>query len=260
MGTLLARLRALPPARFDALLGVAVYLGLCAEIVLVADVEGRHAGALPRAGKHVRHRRRAARRALLAVPLAAAGIAAGGLIDPGSPTTSCWRSSSRSSSATRPGATLDGWRLLVAFALGAAVFEAFTLARVPEDDLASFVFSTAFMIGTPMLFGHLLRNRARLNEALREKAGRAGAPAGGAGGRGGRRGADPDRRRAARRRRPRALGDDRAGVRGAPLDRPRSRARRTRSRRSGTGREALTELRRLLGVLRKDEELARAAA
>ena len=69
----------------------------------------------------------------------------------------------------------------------------------------------------------------------------------------------PDRRRAARRRRPRAQRDGRPGGR-----RPAARRARPRRRRATafaavetTGREALTEIRRLLGVLRReDEEIA----
>ena len=84
------------------------------------------------------------------------------------------------------------------------------------------------------------------------------------GGRGGAGGAHAHRGRAARRRRPRAERDDRPGL-GRPAAWPsatRSAPRRAFATVEATGREALTELRRLLGVLRReDEELgARAAA
>ena len=77
--------------------------------------------------------------------------------------------------------------------------------------------------------------------------------------RGGGRGAHADRRRAARRRRARASAMivQAGGARRLRRARPGTRARGAFAAVEKTGREALTELRRLLGVLRReDEELA----
>jgi signal transduction histidine kinase len=259
MGTLLARVRALPPYRFDALLGLAVYLELCAEIVLVADVEGATlALCLALAsmfGVATALRRRAP---LLAVPLAAAGIVVGELIGPELTDNVVLAFFVAIFVSYSAGATLEGARLLMAFGLGAATFAAASLTGVAESDPASFVFSTAFMVGAPMLFGHLLRNRARLNEALREKAARA------------ERLRAEQAEAAAVEERTRIAGELHDVVAHAlsAMTVQAAAARRWTERDAGraadafasveqTGRDALTELRRLLGVLRKeDEELA----
>ena len=71
------------------------------------------------------------------------------------------------------GSILEGRRLVAAFLVGAAFIVASVAADSYGDDIASFVFSITFSLGAPMLFGQLLRNRSRLNQALREKAVRA---------------------------------------------------------------------------------------
>ena len=125
--------------------------------------------------------------------------------------------------------------------------------------MPNLIFSITFFAGAPLLLGQLLVNRARLNRALREKARRA----------------EAERREqaesAALEERTRIAGElhdvvahalsamtVQASARAAAVRRATRRARATRSRPSSTpGREALAELRRLLGVLRKeDEELA----
>jgi signal transduction histidine kinase len=259
MGTLLARLRALPPYRLDALLGAAVYLELCAEIVFVADVEGGTL-ALCLALASLFGFATALRRRLppVAVPMAAGGIVVGELIGPELTDNVVLAFFVAIFVSYSAGATLDGVRLLVTFVLGAATFGAASLAGVAESDPASFVFSTAFMVGAPMLFGHLLRNRARLNEALREKAGRAAQLRA------------EQAEAAAVEERTRIAGElhdvvahalsamtVQAAAARRWTERDPARAADAFASVEHTGREALTELRRLLGVLRKeDEELA----
>jgi signal transduction histidine kinase len=259
MGTLVARVRALPPYRFDALLGAAVYLELCAEILLVSKVEGAEL-ALSLALASVFGFATALRRRipLLAVPLACTGIMAGDAIGPELTDNVVLAFFVAIFVSYSAGTTLEGRRLAAAFALGAAIFGAAALVGIAETDVASFVFSTAFMVGAPMLFGHLLRNRTRLNEALQEKAGRA--------------------ERARAEQAEAAAVEERTRIAGELHDvvahalsamtvqaaaarrwthRDADRAAEAFAAVEHTGREALTELRRLLGVLRKeDEELA----
>jgi signal transduction histidine kinase len=259
MGTLLARLRALPPYRLDALLGVAVYLEVCAEIVLLADVEGAELAWSFAAATVFALATALRRRApLVAVPLATSGIILGDLIGPELTDEVVLPFFITIFVSYSAGATLEGFRLGVAFLLGAAVIALSVLTNTHENDPASFVFSITFVVAAPMLFGHLLRNRARLNEALREKAGRA------------------ERLRAEQAEA--AAAEERTRIAGelhdvvahalSAMTVQAAAARRWTERNPAraadafasvehTGREALTELRRLLGVLRKeDEELA----
>jgi signal transduction histidine kinase len=256
MGTLLARLRALPPYRLDALLGAAVYLELCAEIVFVTDLTGgKLALSLALAsifGFGLALRRRAP---LVAVPLAASGIFAGALV--GRELTdhvvlAFFVAIFVSFSA---GTVLEGTRLRTALVLGAGFVAAGVAADPIDDDLASYVFSITFMVAAPMLFGSLLRNRARLNQALRDKAARA--------------------QRLRVEQAEAAAGAERTRIAGelhdvvahalSAMTVQASAARRLTERDPAraadafaavehTGREALTELRRLLGVLRREDE------
>jgi signal transduction histidine kinase len=259
MGTLLARVRALPPYRLDALLGAAVYLEVCAEIVFLTDLRGaKLALCLALAGMFgiaTALRRRAA---LVAVPLGTGGIVVGNIIGPGLTDHVVLAFFVTIFVSYSAGATLDSGRLAAAFLLGAVVVSGNLLAEEQNNDAASFVFSTTFLLGAPMLFGHLLRNRGRLNQALRENADRA------------------ERLRAGQAEA--AVAEERTRIAGELHDvvahalsamtvqaaaarrwteRDPARAADAFASVEHTGREALTELRRLLGVLRKgDEELA----
>ena len=130
--------------------------------------------------------------------------------------------------------------------------------RGDDHIVSNLVFSITFAIGAPMMFGQLMVYRSRLNRALREKARRA----------------EDERRRegesAALEERTRIAGELHDVVAHAlsAMTVQASAARRLSERDPAlardafatvehTGREALAELRRLLGVLRKeDEELA----
>ncbi len=258
-GTLLARVRALPPYRLDALLGLVVYVEICCELVVLAGLRGpKLALAFVLAagfGAALALRRRAP---FPAVALATAGMLSGVALGP-----------DVTENVTSPffvtifvtftaGSILEGRRLVAAFLVGAAFIVASVAADSYGDDIASYVFSVTFSLGAPMLFGQLLRNRSRLNQALREKAVRAEQ-------------ARAEEAEAAaleeRTRIASELHDVVAHALSAMTvqataarrlaERDPGQASRAFAAVEGTGREALTELRRLLGVLRKeDEELA----
>ncbi|HTE64154.1 MAG TPA: histidine kinase [Solirubrobacteraceae bacterium] len=258
-GTLLARVRALPPYRLDALIGAAVYLEVCAEIVFMTELAGAElllaltiAGSF---GLGVALRRRAP---LAAVPLATGGLVAGDLIGPELTDHVVLVFFVVIFVTYSAGAALAGTRLAVAFVVGSTITVGSVFSDTIENDLPSFVFTTMFTVAAPMLFGHLLRNRARLNQALREKARRAEQE----------RVAEAEA--AAVEERTRIAGElhdvvahalsamtVQAGAARRLAEREPARAASAFAAVEHTGREALTELRRLLGVLRKeDEELA----
>jgi signal transduction histidine kinase len=259
MRTLVARVRALPPYRLDALLGAAVYLELCAEIVFLTDLRGaKLALCLALAGVFGLATALRRRAPVVAVPLAMGGIVVGNIIGPELTDHVVLAFFVAIFVSFSAGLTLDSRRALAAFLLGATAIVGNVLSDGQSDDAASFVFSTTFLVGAPMLFGHLLRNRARLNQALRENA------------------AHAERLRAeqaeaaAVEERTRIAGElhdvvahalsamtVQAAAARRWTDRDPERAAGAFASVEHTGREALTELRRLLGVLRKeDEELA----
>jgi len=253
---LLARVRALPPDRLDALIGAAVAVEICAEILIVTDLRGaRLVLALALAGViglSVALRRRAP---LVAVPLVAGGFVAANLIGQELTDNAVLAFLVIVVVTYSAGAALEGARLAAAFAAGGALVVVSTLNDTDPDDLPSFVFSVTFMVGAPMLFGHLLRNRARLNQTLRDKASRAEQE----------RAAQAEA--AAAEERTRIAGElhdvvahalsamtVQAGAARRLAEREPARAASAFSAVEHTGREALTELRRLLGVLRKEDE------
>jgi signal transduction histidine kinase len=256
---LISRLRALPPHRFDALLGLAVYVEICFELVAFTTLAGATlAAALLLAaafGLAVALRRRTP---VLAVALSTFGFMFADVF--GAAVTEHILSPFFVVIlvAVSAGVHTEGRRLAAAFLIGAT----FVITAVFTDDYAnepqSFAFSLTFALIAPMLFGQMLRNRSRLNEALRDKARRAEAERAG------------EAEAAAAEERTRIAGElhdvvahalsamtvqataARRRVEGDPTD-----AKLAFAAVETTGREALTELRRLLGVLRKeDEELA----
>jgi signal transduction histidine kinase len=156
------------------------------------------------------------------------------------------------------GTRLEGRRLVAAFLLAAALMLASILFRSADNNVPNLIFTVTFFAGAPMLLGQLLVNRARLNRALGDKARRA----------------EAERREqaesAALEERTRIAGElhdvvahalsamtVQASAARRLSDRDPALARDAFATVEHTGREALAELRRLLGVLRKeDEELA----
>jgi signal transduction histidine kinase len=254
-----ARARALPPHRLDALIAAVLAVELAAEIVLLTDVGGADlALALLLAAPIVAGLALRRRAPLLAVPLTISALASGELLGPGFTDNLASPYFCILLVSYSAGSVLEGARLGLAFAM-AALLTALAIA-VDEfpDQPSNYIFSITLVAAAPMLFGQLMRNRARLNRALREKT---------------RRAEEEHARRAeaaALEERTRIAGELHDVVAHAlsAMTVQASAARRLAERdphRAGTafaavedtGREALAELRRLLGVLRKeDEELA----
>jgi signal transduction histidine kinase len=147
--------------------------------------------------------------------------------------------------------------LIAGLAIGLPLAVGFTLVD-HGTDASSYLFSVVIMLIGPVMVGRLIRNRSRLNRALREKT------------------AAIERRRAGEAER--AVSDERTRIAGELHDvvahalsamtvqasgarrlvaSDPARAREAFAAVEATGRDALDELRRLLGVLRReDEELA----
>jgi signal transduction histidine kinase len=155
------------------------------------------------------------------------------------------------------GAYAEHRELLAGLAIGIPLSIGFSLVD-RDTDVSSYVFSIVVMTIGPVIIGRLMRNRSRLNRALRDRA------------------AALERRRAGEAER--AVADERTRIAGELHDvvahalsamtvqatgarrlvtSDPARARQAFEAVEATGRDALDELRRLLGVLRReDEELA----
>jgi signal transduction histidine kinase len=236
--------------------GAVLYVEICFELAVFAGVRGpKLALAFVLAvgfGLALALRRR---EPVAAVALATAGMLTGVLL--GSEVTE---------NVTSPffvtifvtftaGTLLEGRRLIAAFLIGTAFVAASVAVDTYNNDVPSYVFSITFSLAAPMLFGQLLRNRTRLNQALRDKAQHA------------ERARAEEAEVAALEERTRIASElhdvvahalsamtvqATAARRLAQRDPPR--AATAFAAVEGTGREALTELRRLLGVLRKEDE------
>jgi signal transduction histidine kinase len=254
------RIRALPPGRLDALLGVLVLIDGWIEVLTLSRLHGsdRVALALGIAAAvaiAVGLRRRLP---ITAVAIAWASMLAAQQVGPDLVDNVAGPYFANMFVTFTAGYVLDGRRLWAA----ASIAVALSTLSLAIDDYATepgdFFFGIGLGVGGPLLLGQLLRNRTRLNEALRDKALRL----------------EGERAReaeaAALDERTRIAGElhdvvahalsamtIQAGAARRLADRDPDRAREAFGRAETTGREALTELRRLLGVLRKeDEELA----
>jgi signal transduction histidine kinase len=158
------------------------------------------------------------------------------------------------------------WVLIAGYSLGAhtegrrlwigVAFAVIATAVAPyNEDLTSYISSVSLIAVGPILFGQALRNRARLNHALHAKADRAEQE----------RAAAADA--AALEERTRIAGElhdvvahalsamtVQASAARRMAERDPERAESAFATVEATGREALTELRRLLGVLRREDE------
>ena len=257
--SLLARVRALPPYRLDALLGVLVGGEGAAEILLIAGLEGgtRVLALLVMAlmGLAAGLRRR--------LPVAAVALCQTAMVlfiqvdvDLGDSIALPYFVSMLI--AFTAGYELEGRRLGVAAAAGVAIGALGTATDTYPDDVEAFVLTAALGVLGPMLLGQILRHRTHLNDALAAKAARL----------------ERERREEAeaaaldeRTRIASELHDVVAHALSAMtvqasaarrlVERDPDQARAAFASAEHTGREALTELRRLLGVLRReDEELA----
>jgi signal transduction histidine kinase len=153
------------------------------------------------------------------------------------------------------GANAEGRELLAGVAL-ATVLSVFSLQVAQTSDLPDdYVFIAIVLVGGPLLLGRIVRHRSRLNRALREKA------------------RQLEQERSARaeqavlEERTRIAGEMhdvvahalsamvvQAGAARRLVDRDPERAGEAFAAVEGTGREALTEIRMLLGVLRREDE------
>ncbi len=255
----LARLTALPPARLDALIALAFAVDGSLEVLLWSPLEGSRAlaglavVALVTAGVALRR----------SVPLAAIGLATACLvvsnvIGPDMTDHTAGPIFGMLLVTFTAGMRLEGRRLVAGFLISAATVVVAFVVGSEDDSVPNLVFTITFFAGAPLLLGQLLQNRSRLNRTLAEKARRA----------------EAERREqaesAALEERTRIAGElhdvvahalsamtVQASAARRLSDRDPARARDAFATVEHTGREALSELRRLLGVLRKeDEELA----
>jgi signal transduction histidine kinase len=255
-----ARALALPPGRLDALLGALVLVDGVLEVLLLAQLPGfgRQSAALGAAAAIALAVALRRRLPITAVTIAWASMLAAYAIGPDLIDNVAGAWFANMFVTFTAGYVLEGRRLWLAAAIGAAFTTLSAAINDDPSDLGDFLFGIGLGVGGPMLLGQLLRNRTRLNETLREKA----------------RQLEGERAREAEA----AALDERTRIAGELhdvvahalsamtvqaaaarrlADRDPGRAREAFATAEATGREALTELRRLLGVLRKeDEELA----
>lgn len=255
-----ARMLALPAGRLDALLGALVLVDGVLEVLVLARLEGfgRQAAALGATAAIALAVALRRRLPITAVTIAWASMFAAYAIGPDLIDNVAGAWFANMFVTFTAGYVLGGRRLWLAAAIGAAFTALSAAINRDPSDIGDFLFGIGLGVGGPMLLGQLLRNRTRLNETLREKA----------------RQLEGERAREAEV----AALDERTRIAGELHDvvahaLSAMTVQATAARRlvgadpehaaaafaavEGTGREALMELRRLLGVLRKeDEELA----
>ena len=254
--SLIARLRALPEWRADALLAAVLLAEGIAELFLFAQVDGSRlaaaAGVLGVMAAGLAVRRRLPLPALLLVlglqpvlhslgPKLAEHIAG----------PFFWVLLAGYSL----GAHAEGRRLWAGVVVACVAVTLSTVVEPYEDDFTAYLSSVCLLAIGPILFGQALRNRTRLNQALHAKADRAERE----------RSAAADAAALAERTRIAGELHDvvahalsamtvQASAARRMAERDPERAEAAFATVEGTGREALMELRRLLGVLRREDE------
>jgi signal transduction histidine kinase len=260
MRSLPARLLALPPGRLDAALGALVLLDGVVEVLALSRLEGAGRLALgfglaAAVAVAVALRRRLP---IAAVTIGWLAMLVAQQVGPDLIDNVAGPYFATMFVTFTSGYVLEGRRLWMAAAIGAVLTTVSTATDAYSNAPGDYLFGVGLGVGGPLLLGQLLRNRTRLNETLREKARRL----------------EDERARsaeaAALEERTRIAGElhdvvahalsamtIQAGAARRLTARDPDRARAAFASAETTGREALTELRRLLGVLRKeDEELA----
>jgi len=254
---LVTRVRALPPARFDAVLAALLLAEALFELFVFTPVTSVDAALIAltltvmAGGLAVRRR----------VPVTAMAIVLGGFV-----VVLQIGGTAYDSNAAGP----FFWMLLASYTVGACTegrhlwFGALVAASLNglstgtddyTNDVTAFVNSIALGVAAPMLFATVMRNRARLNHALRDKAQQLAESRDGAA------------ESAALEERTRIAGElhdvvahalsamtVQAAAARRMAERDPAHAETAFATVEATGREALTELRRLLGVLRREDE------
>jgi signal transduction histidine kinase len=258
-GNIWARLKALPPYRADAMLAVVVAVWFTVEAFVLVDATAGQRAAIyalflvEAVGVGLRRRAPVIGMVLVLGPYAALNAYPSSVVDNVFLPFFVILLAIYSVGANTEGRTLVvGGILAIALELTAIAFDDY------EDSIGDYLFVVVVFGVGPLLVGRVIRHRSRLNRALREKT------------------RQLDAERAARAReavleeRTRIAGElhdvvahalsamvVQAGAARRLAERDPERARTAFASVEGTGREALTEIRRLLGVLRReDEEIA----
>jgi len=258
-GTLIARVRALPPRRFDALLAALLFAEGTFEVLAFTTVGGARLALLlgmfaVMATALAFRRRIPVLTIALVLPVMLIVEDYGKDVEEHIAGPFFWLLLVSYSL----GAYTEGRRLVFGLVLGSFLILVSVSVDTYHDTVADYLNSVVLAVWAPALFGQVMRNRARLNLALRSKAERLAR----------------EREQAAEA----AALDERTRIAGelhdvvahalSAMTVQASAARRMTERQpamaeaafltvEATGREALTELRRLLGVLRReDEEIA----
>jgi signal transduction histidine kinase len=254
---LITRLRALPPLVFDTGLAALLLVEALLELFIATPVSGMDAAIIAAilvvmaGGLAVRRR----------VPVTALAIVLGGFVVILQVGGKQWDSNTLLPffwmlfASYSVGAHTEGRHLALGVFVGTALNALGTATDAYSNDITAFVNSVALGVAAPMLFAQVMRNRARLNAALRDKAQQLADTRHGAA------------EAAALEERTRIAGELHDVVAHAlsAMTVQAAAARRLAERNpmhaqaafatvEETGREALTELRRLLGVLRREDE------
>ncbi len=254
---LVTRVRALPPARFDAVLAALLLAEALFELFVFTPVTGVDAVLIAltltvmAGGLAVRRR----------VPVTAMAIVLSGFIVVLQIGGTAYDSNTAGPffwmllASYTVGACTEGRHLWFGALVAAALNGLSTGTDDYTNDVTAFVNSIALGVAAPMLFATVMRNRARLNHALREKAQQLAESHDGAA------------ESAALEERTRIAGElhdvvahalsamtVQAAAARRMAERDPAHAETAFATVEATGREALTELRRLLGVLRREDE------